>query len=142
MVEQTETQEIFSGLRALVESTFPKRCSNCGREYKSSAEFIAATCAVQPNCSGLKQSMYDYNHPIIEVFRNCACGSTLMENFSNRRDLSEAGIKRRQLFGEMLQRMVTRGVARQAAYAKLIKVIRNQPSEFTRLARTMIGCPI
>lgn len=139
MMEQTEIQEIFSGLRALVESTFPKRCRNCGREYASSAEFIAATRAVRPNCSGLKQSLDDDDNPIVEVFRNCECGSTLMEIFNDRRDLSEAGIKRRHRFEEMLGHLVSRGVAREVAYAELIKLMRGQANELLSLVRTVSG---
>lgn len=38
----------------------------------------------------------------LEIYRNCDCGSTLMEFFSSRRDLSEQGIRKRTIFGELL----------------------------------------
>lgn len=139
MLEQTEIQEIYSGLRALAESTFPKRCRNCGQEYASAAEFIVATQAVRPNCSGLKQSQDDDDNLIVEVFRNCNCGSTLMESFNDRRDLTEEGIKRRRRFEEMLGHLVSRGVAREVAYAELIKLMRGQANELLLLVRTVAG---
>lgn len=81
MLEQTEMQEILSGLRELKASAFPKRCACCAREYASAAEFISATQALQSTCGGLKPGEDDDGYPIIELFRNCACGSTLMESF-------------------------------------------------------------
>lgn len=81
MPEQAEIQKFLSGLRELKASAFPKRCACCAREYASAAEFILATQAPQSNCGGLKPGEDDDGYPIIELFRNCACGSTLMESF-------------------------------------------------------------
>lgn len=134
MLKQTEVEQIFSGLRALAESAFPKRCSNCGREYVSAAEFIAATQALRPDCSGLKHSLDDDDKPIVDLFRNCACGSTLMQSFSDRRDYSEAGMKRRQYFDQTLGDLVTQGVAREIAYVELLKFMRGEPHELLHLA--------
>lgn len=137
MVEQTEIQEIFAGLRELEESTFPKRCRNCGRVYASVAEFVAATQAVRPDCSGLKQGRDEDNRPVVDLFRNCACGSTLMESFNDRRDLSEAGLKRRRRFEGVLKHLLSRGVAREVAYAELIKLLRGQPNDLLHLIKTV-----
>lgn len=137
MLPQNEIQEIFAGLQELVAATFPKRCRNCGREYISATEFFAATSAVRPNCSGLKLSRDDDDNPVVELFRNCECGSTLMENFNDRRDLTAAGIKRRRRFNEMLAHLVSRGVAREIANAQLLKLLRGQPNTLLHLVRTV-----
>lgn len=139
MPEQTETEQIFSGLRALAESAFPKRCRNCGREYASAAEFIAVTQAPRANCSGLKHSLDDDDNPIVDLFRNCECGSTLMESFSDRRDVSEAGIKRRQNFEQILGELLAQGVAREVAYVELIKFMRGEPHDLLHLARHLLA---
>lgn len=39
----------------------------------------------------------------LEVFRDCRCGSTLMEMFHCRRDLTEPGIRKREIFDTLLQ---------------------------------------
>lgn len=81
MLEQGKIRKILSGLRELEVSAFPKRCACCAREYASVAEFIAATQAPPSNCSGLKPGRDDDGNAIVELFRNCDCGSTLMECF-------------------------------------------------------------
>ena len=81
-------QDLFRSLRALEEATFPKVCRNCGHRYEDAAEFLAATRQVRPDHTGLKEGIDEDGAAIVEVFRNCACGSTLLETFSDRRDQS------------------------------------------------------
>lgn len=64
--------EFYAELQEIAANTFPKRCLACGR-------------------SGLKQSVDDGGHVIVELFRHCVCGSTLMDCFTDRRDASETG---------------------------------------------------
>lgn len=112
--------DIYTGLQALAETTFPKRCRTCGREYASLQEFIAQTEVIRPRQSGLKESEDDDGRPIVELFRNCVCGSTLMENLNNRRDLSEAGLQRRRRFDDMLVRLMMNGHEHDVAHAALM----------------------
>ncbi len=119
----------FQDLRALAESAFPKHCPTCGRSFATAEEFLHATMPISANRSGLKQSYDDDDRPIVELFRNCPCGSTLMDFFTDRRDQSEAGIKRRQRFGALLEFLVGQGVDREVARAELIKVLRGHHSE-------------
>lgn len=118
--------ELFASLHALAASTFPKHCRNCGRVYASTDEFFAATQPVRADHTGLKQSLDDAGQPIVELFRNCACGSTLLESFRNRRDLSAAGIKRRARFDELLDKLKAAGVDADTARAELLKMMRGQ----------------
>jgi hypothetical protein len=127
-------EELFAGLRELAESAFPKRCRNCGQEYRSAAEFLAATRPVRADTSGLKQSVGDDGQLIVDLFRNCVCGSTLLESFSNRRDLSEDGIKRRMRFQDMVDKLVAKGRTAEAARSELLKLMRGQPNGLLRLA--------
>ena len=108
-------------LRALVEASFPKRCRNCGVVYQTADDFLQQTRA-----TGLKQSRDDDDLTIVEVYRNCACGSTLMDFFSNRRDISTAGDQRRALFEEWLIHLEQSGMSRGEARAHTHKLLRGE----------------
>lgn len=90
--------ELFKGLKELSESAFPKKCANCGRLFESAEQFLLETQDINTSTTGLKQADDDDGSQILEVFRNCPCGSTLMEFFNDRRDLSDQGTKRRKKF--------------------------------------------
>jgi hypothetical protein len=122
----------YSGLRELAESAFPKRCRTCGRIYRDAAEFVAATQPTAPDKSGLKQSLDDDGRAIVELFRNCVCGSTLMDCFNDRRELSDGGARRRQRFTELLAYLSTQGIEHAIAQRELLKVMGGQPSELLR----------
>ncbi len=130
MTEKTRFQkELFAGLNALAESSFPKKCANCGRSFETAEAFLLETQGVNESSSGLKQSVDDDGRQIVEAFRNCPCGSTLMDFFSDRRDLSEAGLKRREKFEKLLIFLVDNGLDRETARQELLKVVRGERSE-------------
>ncbi len=128
-------QELFAGLRQLTDSAFPKRCGNCGREYRNAEEFLAATQRTRAHSSGLKQSKDDDGSMIVELFRNCVCGSTLLESFWNRRDLSAEGTLRRKRFEDMIGKLAALGYDAKFARSELIKFMRGQPNEVLNLVR-------
>jgi len=121
--------ELFKGLRALAESSFPKKCASCDRIFESADQFLKETHEINPSTTGLKQSEDDDGSKIVEVFRNCPCGSTLMDFFSDRRDFSEAGLKRREKFDTILRFLIENGLEKEIARAELIKVMRGNKSE-------------
>ena len=123
--------DLYAGLQALADSTFPKKCSSCGRAYETAEEFVAQTEAIQQK-SGLKQSIDDDDRPIVELYRNCVCGSTLMDFFDDRRDASESGLKRRKKFGELMDYLIERDIEAGTARAELLKVVRGQESEILK----------
>lgn len=127
-----DQHDFYADLRALAESAFPKRCRNCGRVYHSAEEFIAATQPISAAKSGLKASQDDDGTVILELFRNCVCGSTLMDAFNDRRDVSEAGARRRKRFDEMQAYLVGQGIEPATATTELRKVARGQSSELLR----------
>lgn len=135
MSESAVNEDIYAGLRELADSAFPKRCRLCGREYQNSAEFLAATQPVRADSSGLKQSHDDDGHEIVELFRNCVCGSTLLESYWNRRDLTEAGIIRRKHFQEMVGKLVATGCPTETAHSELLKFVRGQPNDLMNLTK-------
>lgn len=109
----------FTPLQA---ESFPKKCRICGKVYLDQAQFLAQTTPVTHSPSSIREVTQDDGHHdlFLEVFRNCGCGSTLMEFFHSRRDLSEAGITRRQLFDSMVRILEDAGQSRQQARAALL----------------------
>ncbi len=120
---------LFKGLKLLAESAFPKHCKNCGRTFGTAEEFLRETRQISQDRTGLKQSWDDNDATIVEVYRNCPCGSTLMDFFSDRRDYSEAGLQRREKFEKLMEQLIAYGLSRDVARAELLKVLRGEMSE-------------
>lgn len=120
------------GLRELAESAFPRRCPTCGRVFETAAAFIAQTRPVRADHHGLKAAQDDNGMALLELYRNCPCGSTLMDFFSDRRDTSDKGLARRKRFGELHAYLVAQGIPAQAARTELLKAMRGEPSEMLR----------
>ncbi|HEY7771988.1 MAG TPA: hypothetical protein VIC26_02315 [Marinagarivorans sp.] len=118
---------LFAGLTALAKSSFPKRCNNCGRSYPNVESFIAETRAVQGH-SGLKAAKNEAGDTMVELFRNCVCGSTLLDFFNDRRDLTDEGLRRRRHFGELLHYLESRGIGHQQARLEVLKVMQGEGS--------------
>lgn len=122
-----QSLELFNGLKALSDASFPKKCSFCGEEYATVDEYVQKTEDVSGK-SGLKKGYDDDDKPIVELFRNCICGSTLMDCFNDRRDVSTGGLKRRELFGKLMKMLTDKGVETDVARTELLKVIKGEPS--------------
>jgi hypothetical protein len=125
--EIKSNSELFKDLKALSDASFPKRCAMCGQVYSSVKEYVEKTQDVSGQ-SGLKKGYDDDDKPIVELFRNCVCGSTLMDCFNDRRDISEAGLKRRALFGKLIAMLESKGLEAGVARKELLKVMRGEPS--------------
>ncbi|MGH8354611.1 MAG: hypothetical protein ACRERY_13980 [Pseudomonas sp.] len=118
----------FAGLKALSHDEFPKRCRNCGREFASEADYFQQTQAIRPEITGLK-AVEDDDGPLVEVFRNCVCGSTLLVSCASRRDDTEAGHSRRRLFDDLLGYLERYGIERAQARGELLRVASGERSE-------------
>ncbi|SFG78302.1 hypothetical protein SAMN05518865_11883 [Duganella sp. CF458] len=121
-----EERLFFEGLQALAAAAFPKHCSNCGRVFATAQDFMQQTDSVRKNITGLKQSFDDDSVAIVEAYRNCLCGSTLMDFFSDRRDISEAGARRRELFEKLLPHLQEKGMTLVTARDHLLALLRGQ----------------
>lgn len=119
---------LFENLKALSETSFPKKCNSCGEVYETSEQFIQKTGDVY-GTSGLKAGQGDCGGQIVELFRNCRCGSTLMECFNDRRDPGQAGLKRRELFGRLMAILEKKGLSAGQARAELLKLIHGEHSQ-------------
>lgn len=124
----TMDSELFDGLKALAEAAFPKSCACCGRVYKTVEEFLQETEKIPTAKSSMKSAIEEDGSTVVEVFRNCPCGSTLMDDFNDRRDMSEKGNKRRQHFNRMMNYLETKGLPREVSRGELINVMRGEKS--------------
>ena len=52
-----------------------------------------------------------------------------MDCFNDRRDVSEKGLKRRELFGKLLSMLIDKGVQSEIARNELLKVTRGETSQ-------------
>jgi hypothetical protein len=119
----------YAGLKALSESVFPKRCRNCRRVYETVRQFLDESHAVRADATGLKQGYDDDDVGLVELYRNCACGSTLMDMFANRRDTSMTGQQRLQLFDTSIGYLVNRGLSLPLARQCLLRLLRGEVSD-------------
>ncbi|HJV25579.1 MAG TPA: oxidoreductase [Aromatoleum sp.] len=125
-------ESLYAGLREIAAGAFPKQCRMCGRRYETVQDYITQTQRVGDGRSGLKQSRDDDGNVIVDLFRNCVCGSTLMDSFNDRRDNTEAGRKRRARFGELVEGLVTKGLERDVARSELLKILHGEKSLLLR----------
>ncbi len=130
-IKKNGESSLYKDLQALSNLSFPKECATCGKRYETVDEFIFETQALTKS-SGLKEEE-DGGQIIVELFRNCICGSTLMDEFGNRRDHSLAGIKRREKFSELLERLTGKGILYETARRELIKVMHGEGSPLLKV---------
>ena len=133
MANRTPEDDLYQGLIELADASFPKRCNCCGRVYATAAEFIAATRAAGRNGSGLKQGYDDHDLAVVELFRNCPCGSTLMGTFGDRRDISADGGQRRHRFDQVAIALREKGLDEALVRTELLLFMRGQPNQLGQL---------
>lgn len=107
--------QLLETFRRLVACSFPKKCASCNRVYSDLQDFVARTRALSQS-GGLLEQLDDAARDVIDLNRNCACGSTLMVVISERRDISDAGKALRRDFQRALDDMTAGGV--DAKYAR------------------------
>ena len=70
--------------------SFPRQCHCCGQVYSDVEGYFTATQPAGLSQSGLKQSLDDADATVVEAYRNCQCGSTLLVGFTDRRQKNQA----------------------------------------------------
>lgn len=126
----SHSENLFQGLQALANSAFPRVCKECGHKYESLDEFIAVTGDPGRHSSdSFSQSMDENGTSFLEITRLCICGSKLTGEFGDRRDTSEAGIRRRENFSKVLEFLSEKGFNQDDARDELLKLMRGEKSE-------------
>ncbi len=116
----------FGFLQTRVKSIFPKDCRKCGRVYESFEDFYFGTDEIAHGTvcyPSLGEEFY--------LHRNCRtpCESTLVVVFTDRRDDTAMGFKRRGKFQECIDKLqklaptIQSGAAREFLFALLSKRI-------------------
>jgi len=131
--------DLYSDLKNMAETVFPKRCATCERVYPDLESYIQQTEQLRPGISGLQQGLDEEYQPLVELYRNCVCGSTLMNFFADRRDASPAGLQRREYFAVCLEKMQRQGIAEEDAREALLKFMRGEESELLQNALGAAG---
>ena len=128
MNTETLITELYNGLQFMRASAFPKKCPTCGKVYETADDFFIQTQSLRGR-SGLKHSIDDDDKSLVELFRNCICGSTMMEECRDRRDTSEMGLRRREKFGQLLELLKNSGMDAKIGREELLRVMRGENSE-------------
>jgi hypothetical protein len=123
MGDKEKDANFYADLTALAKSAFPKRCRTCGRVYETVQQFIDESRVV------LKQGYDEDDTVLVELYRNCTCGSTLMDVFANRRDPSVTGQQRRQLFDTSIAYLIKRGLSATQARQCLLRILRGEATD-------------
>jgi predicted nucleic acid-binding Zn-ribbon protein len=132
---QASLKDLYADLDSLAADAFPKRCTGCGNVFQDVHQFLRETTPVRQDHSGFKAGIDDADKNIVELFRNCKCGSTLLEFFSDRRDTSENGIRRREKFGRLLDTLVAKGADRTHAREVILRGMGGQEVDLMALIR-------
>lgn len=124
---------LYDGLKEIWNTEFPKTCPKCGRVYESINDYLAATAA-PGNHTGLMDIEANESEHQVGLFRNCECGSTLMTFCQDRRDFTDAGQRRRELFGDLLERLTKAGIEHELAHRQLLLALKT--GKLSRLEST------
>jgi hypothetical protein len=126
-------ETFYNGLQSLVDSTFPKKCNNCGKIYKTKHDFLSETIPVKDISLEDKSGLFEFEsgdvNTTIGVFRNCKCGTTLMADFQDRRENSALGQSRRNKFKKLMDALVEHGVESGVARREILGILRGNHSE-------------
>ena len=123
----------YANLRELAQGSFPRRCNTCGRNYETADELLRATTSIAADHTGLKQGLDGDGLAIIELFRNCTCGSTLMDFFQCRRDITINGVKRRETVDRLASQLAASGVDTAHAKTEILKWLQGQDSDLINM---------
>jgi len=124
--------EFYQDLQTLVDTAFPKTCPKCGKVYPDSHAFLTETTPVKDLTLQDRSGLFSLDGvgsvAAIGVFRNCTCGTTMLADFHDRRDLSAKGNQRRARFDQLLQTLCEHGVDASEGREELRRVLRGQQS--------------
>ncbi|WP_210395886.1 hypothetical protein [Motiliproteus sediminis] len=122
-----ECDRLLVGLQQLSATAFPKRCANCGAIYASPEEFVQHTDTPVTGRS-VKAVDDEEEGRFLELYRNCRCGSTLMDLFSDRRmDQPQSNVSR-ACFERLLRQLQAHGMGKADAREQLLQLMRGEPA--------------
>lgn len=126
-MDPSHDSTVYEGLLALLQNEFPKTCPRCQHIYPTLEAFVDETLPVQ---TGTGLMGYDVGDTVqsVAMMRNCSCGSTMATFCCDRRDISEAGLRRRTMFDSLLVQLESRGIDAITARDQLLAFLRGERS--------------
>ncbi|CAN5335934.1 hypothetical protein BH09VER1_BH09VER1_52570 [soil metagenome] len=115
----------FSDVEDVEELDFPKSCKKCGRVYENFDDYIRRTKAPEETTASKSPEA----RRALEFHRICQCGAPVVVQSENRRDLTAKGLRRRQAFGELQERLIDAGMPREEARGQLLLTLKIWRSE-------------
>lgn len=123
------TEQLRIGLQTLANTAFPKRCAGCGRIFASVEQYLHES--FRPGQATAEHG--DDDLIVVDLHRRCVCGAPLHDCFSDRRDVSEAGLERREAFGRLIETLTTHGIEAEHARSELLTVLAGRSSALLRV---------
>lgn len=105
---------------------FPKICPSCNRVFLDVDDYLTNTTRAEDTGAPSSSPGSDLD---VRWLRACPCGTAIIVSGVNRRDPSDMGQTRRQVFGELLDRLMQGGAEREEARSDLmltLKIWRNE----------------
>ncbi len=118
----------FSDVEELEELDFPKSCKKCGRVYENFDDYLRRTTAPEEGSTNGSAKSPEARRAL-EFHRICQCGAPVVVESDNRRDLTAKGLRRRQAFGELQERLIDAGMPREEARGQLLLTLKIWRSE-------------
>jgi len=130
---EESARDCYQDLKEMVPTAFPKKCPKCGRVYPDRQAFLTETIPVKDVASQEKSGLFSMDGigsvAAVGVFRNCACKTTLLADFHDRRDTSEEGNQLRARFNSLLQQLCEQGIDKNEARRELRNALRGYNSD-------------
>lgn len=123
MFTTAQVENLLAKFRNLANEGFPHHCA-CGRSYKDLEDFLARTTSPHASSSGMVASLVGEGAEVVDLFRNCACGSTIMVIIQERRNFSRRTRYHRHLMQATMDACESAGVSHEQARGELLACIR------------------
>jgi len=126
-MDPSHDSTVYEGFLALLQNEFPKTCPRCQHIYPTLEAFVDETLPVRTG-TGLMGYDVGETSQNVAMMRNCSCGSTIATFCCDRRDISDAGMRRRAMFDNLLEQLQSRGIDAITARDQLLAFLRGERS--------------
>lgn len=96
------TESVRTKIELYYKDMFPKKCKSCNKIFNTREEYLQET-------ERLRKTSTIFDDVGLQEYRNCHCGSTMMLWAGDRRDLTELGKLRRELYQRCLEKIGSLG---------------------------------
>jgi hypothetical protein len=127
-------KDLIRDLLAQATRAFPLTCPRCATTYASYGDYVRFTSPVADSSGAGKNPPVKGRHlPVVGLFRDCPCGESLCAVFPDRRDASDTGSRRRDVFGQMVEMLKSSGLSTESARQEVINLMQGDNSDVSSL---------